>query len=172
MRNAEAEAQQMLMDAGMTEVVPVPVEQLVSWAGAQLAMRALPANVSGMLIRDDSRQVVAINAGDPKTRQRFTMAHELGHLRMHRGVFVDTFRVNERNVKAHQGTDLEEIQANAFAAELLMPNREVVAASRELLRSRGALSEPELVERLAKRFDVSHQAMSIRLVNLGIGQPA
>lgn len=172
MRNTDSEAQRLLTEAGVAGLVPVPVESLVGWCGAQLAVRALPSNVSGMLIRDDTRQVIAINAADVRTRQRFTIAHELGHLRMHRGVFVDTMRINERSDMAHQGTDVEEIQANSFAAELIMPHCEVIAASRDLLRARGASSESELIDRLAARFDVSHQAMSIRLVNLGIGLPA
>ncbi len=57
-------------------------------------------------------------------RQRFTIAHELGHFFLHRAsstVFVDAAPIFFRDESSSNGSQREEIEANAFAAELLMP---------------------------------------------------
>jgi Zn-dependent peptidase ImmA (M78 family) len=106
----------------------------------------------------------------PEVRQRFTIAHELGHWRLHgkKEVIVDHLvRIDFRDDRASAATHHEEIQANAFAAELLMPSEFILLE----LKKRG-LSEAEgvgeVVEDLAERFEVSQQAMEYRLVNLGL----
>ena len=64
-------------------------------------------------------------------------------------------------------TDTEEIEANSFAAALLMPRIWVQAAvDREL--QFGINDRDELTLSLAKEFDVSTEAMRFRLINLGI----
>jgi len=60
---------------------------------------------------------------------------------------------------------LAEIQANAFAAEVLMPRDRVLSEARRLLE---AGSEASMVSDLAQGFDVSEQAMEYRLINLGL----
>src|SRR5207245_482886 len=96
-------------------------------------------------------------------RQRFTIAHEIGHLLLHRGA---TFHVDEkspigfRNDRSSMATDEKEIEANQFAAELLMPRN-------FLDRDLGGLVEEieaeEAVDRLARKYQVSVQAMTVRL---------
>ncbi len=86
-------------------------------------------SISGLLkIRGGrERPVIAIKEGESKQRQRFTIAHELGHFLLHKD---DLLHVDEGNVEAMafrdetstRGTDIKEIQANQFAAELLMPS--------------------------------------------------
>ncbi len=77
-----------------------------------------------------------------------------------------------RDKSAGQGTDRVEIDANTFAATLLMPEDMV----RTQLRRRWEqdLSRPVdlVVADLAAEFDVSVQAMQFRLVNLGLADPA
>jgi Zn-dependent peptidase ImmA (M78 family) len=69
-----------------------------------------------------------------------------------------------RDTHSSEGTDTKEIEANAVAAELLMPEDEV----RNLIVERGGLDmeDTSAIEELANRFDVSHLAMTIRLTNL------
>ena len=74
--------------------------------------------------------------------------------------------VNFRNATSSTATDHEVIQANAFAAELLMPAAQVRACAKAALEGRRA-SDAALVRDLADGFDVSEQAMEYRLVNLG-----
>ena len=71
--------------------------------------------------------IIGVNALHHPNRQRFTAAHELAHHELHpdeirNEVHVDeVFRVLRRDDVAAQGVDWREIEANAFAAELLMP---------------------------------------------------
>jgi Zn-dependent peptidase ImmA (M78 family) len=76
-------------------------------------------------------------------------------------VHVD--RVIMRNSSSSEGTDLREIEANQFAASLLMP-AEMVHHHLQALKSQYIEA---VVRQLAKQFKVSEQAMAFRLSSLG-----
>lgn len=152
---------------------PVPVERIAKHAGARIAYEPFDGNISGMLYRvaGAADSIIGVNSRHPITRQRFTVAHELGHLLLHRGrdVILDRIvRVNYRDHRSSSATDREEVEANQFAAALLMPE-EWLRAEIET-RSFGAIDVDEIVASLAERFKVSVQAMDFRLTNLGIRQ--
>jgi Zn-dependent peptidase ImmA (M78 family) len=65
------------------------------------------------------------------------------------------------------GTDTEEVEANRFAAELLMP-RLLVDESVKSKMQQKPHTRDDLVTILAHEFDVSTDAMGYRLINLGI----
>ena len=65
-------------------------------------------------------------------------------------------------------TDLQEIQANTFAAALLMPEKIVLDYATNLVRANGDITRDTLISELARTFDVSAEAMGYRLINLGI----
>ncbi len=149
---------------------PVPVEQIARRLGAELTYDSFEGDISGMLFRDEGRAVIGVNSRHAKTRQRFTVAHEIAHLEMHKGqpVFIDRFvRVNMRD---GQSTP-DERQANAFAAELLMPRSLVPGEIDKTLAKRPDVTLPDLVAALAQRFQVSPAAMQYRLINLGMLDP-
>jgi Zn-dependent peptidase ImmA (M78 family) len=80
---------------------------------------------------------------------------------------VDTdFRVNWRNSVSSQGVDWNEIEANRFAAALLMPEHML----RQDLDQFKSLDR-DAVQRLASLYKVSRIAMHFRLVNLGLLPP-
>jgi Zn-dependent peptidase ImmA (M78 family) len=167
MRKAEREAQQVLAELGIYKP-PIPVERIAEQLGATLTYEPFEGNVSAMLYRDSARTVIGINANHVRTRQRFSIAHEVGHLRLHPGrpVILDHLvRINFRDETSSQATDQEEIAANAFAAELLMPEALVV---REVERHLGLVgtSDAKLINELTRTFDVSKDAMGFRLANL------
>jgi Zn-dependent peptidase ImmA (M78 family) len=75
--------------------------------------------------------------------------------------------IDKRDDVSSQATDQQEIQANQFAAELLMPRKFVMAElSRQMSSAIG--SREELITILARTFDVSNDAMGWRLTNLGV----
>lgn len=123
-----------------------------------------------MLVRTGSGDpVVVVNDRHARVRQRFTIAHELGHLLLHKGrpVIVDHLtraHVNMRDQTSSLATSQEEIAANQFAASLLMPAEWISGAVGPHLD----LSTTRLVAQLAGTFDVSEQAMEYRLINLGL----
>lgn len=169
MASPERTAQELLQRHGQAHA-PIDVETIAHREGLRVVRRALETNTSGVLVRNGDAVVLGVNSSNHPLRQRFTIAHELGHYLLHEGrpLLVDsTVRINKRDNLSSTATNSEEIQANAFAANLLMPSDMVfaaVAASPAPL-----LRNPEqLAVHLARQFDVSEQAMSFRLHNLAI----
>lgn len=149
---------------------PTPVEDIAAEIGIQVVRKAAEWSESGFLLREGDRAVIGINSRNSPKRQRFTIAHELGHWQLHDGkpLIVDqSIMINKRDDLASQATDQEEIEANQFAAEILMPERHVTKAVRHIVRN-GIKSRDEFIASLARQFDVSTEAMSWRLINLGI----
>ena len=155
--------------------LPVPVEKIAQSLGAELRYEPFEAeegHLSGMLFREADRVVIGVNSSDSLVRQRFTIAHEIGHFKLHQNpVYVDTLAdIMMRNDLSGKAVDRKEIEANTFAAELLMPTKMIRQAHLEeravLLDQFGAVPDEELVDKLSLRFDVSSQAMTFRLANL------
>lgn len=172
---AEARAAELLADYGPVRI-PVPVESLARHARAVVTYEPFEPDVSGLLYQDVGRApVIGVNSATSTHRQRFTIAHELGHLRCgHNGqtlILDRTVQVNWRDRTSSAATDQQEIEANAFAAALLMPDGHVRERLEALVRGR-PLPDDELVGRLAKAFAVSRQAMEYRLANLGLLSPS
>lgn len=159
--------------------LPIPVEKIAQ-KYSRVVREPLPADVSGMLVPlpasgGKSRWVIVVNANDPPVRQRFTIAHELGHLLIHKYATPHAdgrYQVRFRNEESATGGIREEIEANQFAAELLMPEREVRRLATKLrLDVVDSSADKEAVRKLsgvAKRFQVSVQALSFRIANLGM----
>jgi Zn-dependent peptidase ImmA (M78 family) len=168
MAKAEAEAAKLRAEHTDGEL-PVPVEKIAAMLGVAIVVETLDRNVSGLLFRRGDNRAIGVNSAHPMVRQRFTIAHELGHLRLHPGkeLILDHVRLNLRDDTSSLGTDSEEREANAFAAELLMPRAEVVGGVRRVL-DRGGTTDARFIADLAGLFDVSEQAMEFRLVNLGL----
>jgi Zn-dependent peptidase ImmA (M78 family) len=172
-RTIETRAAEVLDMAGVT-TAPILVEKVATHLGAVIRYQPFEHDVSGMLFRSESGPpIIGVNSANAQVRQRFTIAHELGHLLLHKGrrLILDRLvRINFRDATSSTATDTQEIEANAFAAALLLPQ--------PLLRERlhwhledVQITDEQLVERLAKDFRVSRQAMEFRLVNLGLLTP-
>ncbi len=166
----DAVADELLGAAEITEP-PVDVDWLAKEQGALVVPEDLDSEVSGVLYREPGNLIIAVNRHHAPNRRRFTIAHELGHLLLHQGrpVIVDHVvraRINLRDHRSSLATEREEIEANRFAAHLLMPpgfvHYELDAALRR------GLDEQATIDRLARRFGVSTQAMEFRLTNLGL----
>jgi Zn-dependent peptidase ImmA (M78 family) len=104
------------------------------------------------------------------------MAHELAHYSLKHKEGEDhldrNFTVLRRDENSSTGTDDQEIEANYFAACLLMPEGFLRRDVAQLAKFNGesALGEPEIFS-LAKKYEVSKAAMGYRLVNLGLIDP-
>ncbi|MFY1685013.1 ImmA/IrrE family metallo-endopeptidase [Micromonospora sp. WMMD730] len=167
---AEQAAQRLLARHGVTQG-PSPIMELADAEGITVVREPFRDDgVSGVLLREPDKTVILVNAANAPTRQRFTIAHEIGHFLLHDGaVYLDgRARVNFRDGLSSMATDHEEIEANTFAAALLMPARWVRVSFETVVRDSAIGSEDELADVLASQFGVSRQAMSFRLINLGL----
>lgn len=169
-RRAVRKARQLL-DRHNVDGAPVPVREIAESMGLKLVEKPFPGNVSGMLFRKGHRAVIGVNAAHAVTRQRFTIAHELGHFLLHeRDEFIDQVMVDFRNEPSSAGTATQEIEANGFATELLMPE-DLVRQEHESQVEAGLEAESdEFIARMATSFEVSQEAMSFRLLNLGLSR--
>jgi Zn-dependent peptidase ImmA (M78 family) len=141
----------------------VPIEKLVKKARIAIKYGQLD-DVSGLLVRLGETATIGVNITHPPVRQRFTIAHEFGHYLLHLGIsshFDRDYRINYRSQESSQATDVEEIEANFFAASVLMPK-----AFLDTDEAVQALDSDKEVERLAGRYNVSRHAMSLRLANV------
>jgi Zn-dependent peptidase ImmA (M78 family) len=102
---------------------------------------------------------VIVNANSPQTRQKFTLAHELGHIIIpwHYGTIIDEI---EENIEPYDSRYWEqESQANKFASELLMPFDWIFSLYKQN-------PDPEyLLYRICEDCGVSERAAEIRLEN-------
>ncbi len=134
--------------------LPVDPTRIAEKIGIQVKVGDLNG-VSGKLDVDGDLVEISVSSKEPRLRQRFTVAHELGHWALQHGTSfrdcVDDFRLSQRAPK--------EVAANKFAAELLMPTEAV----KEAIEGMGITALP----RLANIFEVSQLAMKIRLEQLG-----
>jgi Zn-dependent peptidase ImmA (M78 family) len=164
---------QELLDANNVVRPAVPVDRIARALGIEIAHVPGQDELSGFLLRNTATKeaVIGVNEHHHTNRQRFTIAHELGHFLLHEGepVHVDeteSYRIEKRSSRSSAGDDPMEIEANAFAAELLMPARFL----RTDLDERGSnvdLSDDAAVQAMASRYKVSVTAMTFRLANLG-----
>ena len=149
---------------------PVPVDKFARKLKLLLYPLRADDEISGAIIRKAGRRVIiAVNPAHHINRQRFTIAHELGHYFFHEGLgeHVDeNFRVAWRNADSSKAVNWIEIEANRFAAELLMPTRFL---KRDLNSCQNI--DKRTVALLAKKYIVSPEAMKIRLSQLGILGP-
>ena len=169
---ARRRAEQLLREASII-APPVPVEQLAERMGAVVRYVPFDGQMSGLLHRseDGNGAVIGVNSRHSTVRQRFSIAHELAHLVLHDPAFqIDQHAfVSFRDSKSSSATDPHEIEANQFAAALLMPE----ALLRKCVDQLGENADvEESIGRLAQQFDVSAQAMTIRLTSLRVLTPA
>jgi Zn-dependent peptidase ImmA (M78 family) len=166
-RKIESLIDGLLADYSITEA-PVPVERIAKAKGARIFYQSLEDDVSGFLYRDSTQSVIGVNTHHAPVRQNFTTAHELGHLLLHdqEQLHVDLeFRVRLRDNVSNQGTDVDEREANFFAASLLMPRRFLEEDLKNV--EDVDLLDDEFLSDLAHKYGVSTQALVNRMKNLG-----
>lgn len=165
-QKAKRAAQKILKNFGRS--IPVDVKTIIENLNITVRVQPMEDAMSGMLVVKEGRAVIGVNQSHHPNRQRFSLAHELGHFILHSRqtpVFVDASTIFFRDELAAEGNDLVEIEANTFAAELLMPEDTL----RRLIRQHPLDAfDDKAVQRLASLFGVSVQALTIRLAKLGL----
>lgn len=150
---------QLAVIAKHQEVAPVPVVPIALDLGLKVyRVSSWPNSISGMLRRTSAdRCAIFVNANHPETRRRFTIAHEIAHYVLHLHLIQGDGIVEDALLRAAGLSSAVEAQANAFAADILMPWKLINDQ-----QSRGV----NTIEELAQIFNVSLDAMSIRLIGL------
>lgn len=163
----EKKATDILIDQNLYSI-PVDLVKIANEHGVKIYNAKFSEDkISGMLAKRGDNITMLINQSDHPNRKRFSIAHELGHHFLHLvedGDFVDNevdlFRFETDGVKLIDDRRLQEIEANQFAAALLMPAELVHKYFDEIS------SELNI---LADLFKVSEEAMGYRLNQLELG---
>jgi Zn-dependent peptidase ImmA (M78 family) len=167
-RKIDERAEKLLRDTDLF-TAPIEVRAVAEAANARVVYEDLDDDVSGFLLRDKGSITIAINKQHPPNRQRFTLAHEIGHLVLHADqgdrLWLDK-AYYFRDGSSSKGDQASEVQANQFAAGLLMPEELVRAEVGDI----DHITEID-VKRLAKKFEVSERAMTFRLISLELLEP-
>jgi Zn-dependent peptidase ImmA (M78 family) len=164
----EARAQEVLNKLNY-RTLPVRVDKIARALGAQLRFSPLDEELSGMIFIKNDIPIIGVNALHHPNRQRFTIAHEIGHLELHRNILSDTVHVDKqfavlmRDATSAIGTDRIEIEANRFAAALLVPK---LLLDQALAEKPFDIDGESPLDELAKKFRVSKQMLEYRISNL------
>jgi|SRR6185503_6199726 len=148
-----AEKVQTIIDKLGIEQPPVPVEDAAKLLNIKIVeYDKFADNFSGTIVKGENVTVIGINLNHSGVRRRFTIAHELGHYLLGH----DIRDVLEENLDRPPNLERE---ANMFAGELLMPKKLLVTDVKA-----GSVKIPDL----AKKYNVSEQAMTIRLLETNL----
>jgi len=155
-KGAHSSAKTLLKNAGVTGF-PVRIRDLVPSIISDYPTikfhntDRLPSSVYALTYKEDGNVDIAFNNTVSLNRQKFSFAHELGHLYMghvHGGSGIDFDSANQA-----------EVEANEFAAELLMPR----ATLRKVLKD-----NPTTMNDLVAMFEVSEEALWWRVQKTGL----
>jgi Zn-dependent peptidase ImmA (M78 family) len=139
----------------------VDVESVAERYAITIVPHEFSEDISGVFFRKGSRLYLGVNKSHHENRRRFTIAHEIGHYLLHSTEPVHYDLGTDLSNVYFRASDIsssEEVQANRFAAELLMPPD---------LVSRCIKAGIVSIDELSSRFQVSTDAMRYRLINLG-----
>lgn len=121
---------------------PIPLGDIVASYGLDIVyadFSKIPRgnDIAGFIDFDNKK--IIVNQSDPANRQRFTIAHELGHYILHQEYVKDRskYKVLLRRPIKELGYAPEEQEANCFAANLLVPS-EVLEKYKDLPSSLAA----------------------------------
>ena len=132
---------------------------------------------SGFTINDEEesqQREIFVNQFEPEFRQRFTIAHEIGHIILgHKG---KSYRTDDMTKYKNTIDRMNEVAANNFAADLIMPKKLVIDVVKESITKLGYSIDQsfdefdisEIVKLAARSLNVSRQALNYRLENLQV----
>jgi Zn-dependent peptidase ImmA (M78 family) len=158
------QARELITKYNIVEL-PVDIYKIMKSEGISFRDVDLPDEISGVLdMRDPSFPIILVDKKHHENRQRFSIAHELGHYFLHsmNGVHMDK-QTFFRSQLSSSGTDTKEKEANRFAAELLMPTNFLLKDIQEKGDLIDSDVSDDVLTNLAQKYGVSNAAFSIKL---------
>lgn len=151
-------AEELIREFGITTPSEIDIEAIAYDRGIEVSYEELHG-CEATLIGFGNRAIATINPSSSRGRERFSIAHEIGHWQMHRG---QSFRCRSDDVVLNYSSDsVREKEADEFASHLLMPTPIFLSSVRAT--NRLGLNDLQMI---ANDFQVSLQAISIRLAKL------
>lgn len=168
MRSTQAHrhAKKLLEDCGLDEITDIDLTLFAAGLDAVLIEEPLH-NCDGKIIFGDSRSIIKVNSTIQfPQRKRFVVCHEIGHLTMHKNLQLPDDTFSNFNIISGMEKALkngrQELEANEFASELLMPEKLFLA------EAKGEKFTPLLIKNLADRFKTSITATLFRYLDFNL----
>ncbi len=138
---------------------PVDVNKVASILGFRVLPYPFPDKLKGKVTIIDGTKIIGVNSNHLLSIQRYTIAHELGH-------YLNGHEHCEKNSSNNENPYADhyfqqEREADLFAAELLMP-KDFLESDLSILGLN--------IEKLTKKYEVSEQALWIRLTSTGLAE--
>ena len=120
-----AQHAEKLWDENTINSPPLPIIDIAKNYGLEVEVVNLPdRDISGFI--DFENKIIYVNSTDSSEHQRFTIAHELGHWILHKDKIESNPSITIVHRKPIRGkTEYIEKEANCFAANLLVPKKEL-----------------------------------------------
>ena len=155
-RAAREKAQAIIQMYNIAEP-PIDINYIARKLGFEVLPFDFPETISAVIKIKDLKKIIGVNKKHALTRQRFSIAHELGHyLSGHEDHDSENTFIDREKKYLNRSHRMEE-EADEFAAELLMP---------EGMLKKDFTNGEKNAATLSFKYQVSEQAMLIQLVNL------
>lgn len=163
MTHSPRRAEEILQALRLKRPEDINLEAIAWLQGAKVDYREMDGCEACIHGRADvGRAIIAVNdAHGNLRRQRFSLAHELGHWEWHRGEHLFCAKEDIGGSKGRERGMSREKGANRFASELLMPEFMLKSALNDFKKF-----DMRTVRLLSDAFSVSKTAMAYRLVDL------
>ena len=174
-KNQAYELIDKVKEMGFQLSVPIDIKALLNFLEIRYDIKPdfKKVKVTGSISVQNGEPYIWVNPMKNTTRERrrFTLAHELGHFMLHIAPLDDfnSFQeIEDQNISFNRNDnwDYKEMEANNFAAQLLMPAK-LVEEQVQLLIEKAPTKE-DVIAQLAKHFTVSVQVMEYRLKRFGV----
>ena len=173
-RKLISEKAEQLRELAKQKKLPIDPFVVAKHLGIQVECASAPSDdISGFLLIDHKKSLIGLNCDHSETRKRFTLSHEIGHYILQHHLGKGTPHVDKqmsiqfRNAASATGSKIEEIEANLFAAELLMPEHMLKRSLQKCPNLCLGSENDDTISTLAEEFGVSGAAMTVRLSSLG-----
>lgn len=151
-------ADDLINELGITAPNEIDIEAIAFDRGVNVSYEVLHG-CEATLVGYGDKAIATINPSPSRGRERFSIGHEIGHWQMHRG---KSFKCRSDDIVLNYSSNNDyEKEADEFAAHLLMPTKIFQSA----IRTSGQPGLNDL-KKIADDFEVSLQAISIRLTQL------
>lgn len=169
----QIQAQRLLSDLGLDDIIDIPIKVFASGLYEIMSLDVIVIeesliNCDGKIIFGKSKVIIKVNADIQfEGRKRFVIAHEIGHLIMHRHLQItddvpfnfDIFTGMENTLKMGN----QEMEANEFASELLMPRKLFISEVQKFKKF-----SPLMIKKLAEKFKTSLTATIFKYIEVNL----
>lgn len=159
MNRAIAAAKRVYVECGITDPLQLPISVIINSKNIIIKEEEIDG-ADGRILMNKHSGIITVNSSiEYPPKKRFILAHELGHFELHRQIKYGFSDNDETLNHSYQNNfSLEEVEANEFAAEFLMPTNLFN------FECRGKVFSHKVIEHLANRFQVSKSAAILKFV--------